>query len=66
MTIPRMVINMNEARLCKIEQIEQFEQFEQFLSASAQIDFTAHGDDLECHAHNQHRRRADAGDTCSQ
>jgi len=43
--IPRMVINMNETRLCTIEQIEQF------LSASAQIDFSAHGGDLERYAH---------------
>lgn len=40
-----MVINMNETRLCTIEQIEQF------LSASAQIDFSAHGGDLERYAH---------------
>lgn len=43
--IPRMVINMNETRLCTIEQIEQF------LGASAQIDFSAHGGDLERYAH---------------
>lgn len=36
---------MNETRLCTIEQIEQF------LSASTQIDFTAHGGDLERYAH---------------
>lgn len=46
--IARMVINMNETRLCTIEQIEQIEQF---LSASAQIDFSAHGGDLERYAH---------------
>ncbi len=40
-----MVINMNETRLCTIEQIEQF------LGASAQIDFSAHGGDLERYAH---------------
>ena len=45
MIIPRMVINMNETRLCTIEQIEQF------LGASAQIDFSAHGGDLERYAH---------------
>lgn len=40
-----MVINMNETRLCTIEQIEQF------LGGSAQIDFSAHGGDLERYAH---------------
>jgi len=39
-----MVINMNETRLCTIEQIEQF------LGASAQIDFSSHGGDLERYA----------------
>ena len=36
---------MNETRLCTIEQIEQF------LSASAQIEFSAHGDDSERYEH---------------
>ncbi len=40
-----MVINMNETRLCTIEQIEEF------LSASAEVDFSAHGGDLERYAH---------------
>ena len=40
-----MVINMNETRLCTIEQIEQF------LSASAQIEFSAHGDDAQRYEH---------------
>ena len=40
-----MVINMNETRLCTIEQIEQF------LSASAQIEFSAHGDDVQRYEH---------------
>ena len=40
-----MVINMNETRLCTIEQVKQF------LSASAKIDFSAHGGDLERYAH---------------
>ena len=40
-----MVINMNETKLCTIEQIEQF------LSASTDIVFTAHGDDVERYAH---------------
>ena len=40
-----MVINMNETRLCTIEQIKQF------LEASAEIDFSAHGGDLERYAH---------------
>lgn len=40
-----MVINMNETRLCTIEQIEQF------LSASAQIEFTAHGNDIQRYQH---------------
>lgn len=40
-----MVINMNETRLCTIEQIEQF------LSASEQIAFTAHGDDSDRYEH---------------
>lgn len=41
----QMVINMNEAKLCTIEQIEQF------LAASADIRFSAHGDDLDRYAH---------------
>ncbi len=40
-----MVINMNETRLCTIEQVKQF------LGASAEIDFSAHGGDLERYAH---------------
>jgi len=36
---------MNETRLCTIEQIEQF------LSASAQIEFTAHGNDAQRYEH---------------
>lgn len=40
-----MVINMNETKLCTIEQIEQF------LSASTDIVFTAHGDDVERYGH---------------
>jgi hypothetical protein len=36
-----MVINMNETRLCTIEQIERF------LSASDPIEFSASGDDME-------------------
>jgi hypothetical protein len=40
-----MVINMDESQLRTIEQIEQF------LAASAEIAFTAHGDDLERYAH---------------
>lgn len=36
---------MNETRLCTIEQIEQF------LGASAQIEFTAHGDDAQRYEH---------------
>jgi hypothetical protein len=43
--ITRMVINMNETRLCTIEQIEQF------LSASTQIEFTAHGNDAQRYEH---------------
>lgn len=43
--ITRMVINMNETRLCTIEQIERF------LSASEQIEFSASGDDMERYAH---------------
>ena len=45
MIIPRMVINMNETRLCTIEQVKQF------MEASAEIDFSAHGGDLERYAH---------------
>jgi hypothetical protein len=40
-----MVINMDESQLRTIEQIEQF------LAASAEVTFTAHGDDLERYAH---------------
>lgn len=40
-----MVINMDESQLGTIEQIEQF------LAASAEVAFTAHGDDLERYAH---------------
>ena len=40
-----MVINMNESELRTIEQIEQF------LAASAEVAFTAHGDDVERYAH---------------
>lgn len=40
-----MVINMDESQLRTIEQIEQF------LAASADVAFTAHGDDLERYAH---------------
>jgi hypothetical protein len=40
-----MVINMNESKLCTIEQIEQF------LLASADIAFTAFGGDLDRYAH---------------
>lgn len=44
--IPRMVINMNESKLCTIEQIEQF------LNASAAVAFTAHDtDDTQRYAH---------------
>jgi transposase InsO family protein len=40
-----MVINMNESKLCTIEQIEQF------LKASTLVEFSAHGDDTERYAH---------------
>src|SRR5450759_1773976 len=40
-----MVINMNETRLCTIEQIEQF------LSASALIEFSKYGDDAQRYEH---------------
>jgi hypothetical protein len=40
-----MVINMDEAQLCTIEQIEQF------LDGSAEVGFTAHGCDVERYAH---------------
>ena len=40
-----MVINMDESQLRTIDQIEQF------LSASAEVAFTAHGDDVERYAH---------------
>lgn len=46
-----MVINMNDTRLCTIEQIEQF------LGASAQIDFSAHGGDLERFGYHQRGKR---------
>ena len=36
-----MVINMDESQLRTLEQIKQF------LAASAEVAFTAHGDDLE-------------------
>ncbi|MDP4028546.1 MAG: hypothetical protein Q8P42_06210 [Gallionella sp.] len=36
---------MNETRLCTIEQIEQF------LGASAQIEFSAHGNDAQRYEH---------------
>ena len=49
MIIPRMVINMNETRLCTIEQVKQF------LGASAEIDFSAHGGDLERYAHSRNK-----------
>ena len=39
------MINMNETRLCTIEQIEQF------LSGCTQIEFTQSGDDNERYAH---------------
>ena len=39
-----MVINMNEAQLCKIEQIEGF------LAGSSLVEFTAAGDDVERYA----------------
>jgi len=41
-----MVINMNESKLCTIEQIEQF------LLASADVAFTAFAGDLERYAHS--------------
>ena len=40
-----MVINMNESKLCTIEQIEQF------LIANADVTFTANDGDLERYAH---------------
>lgn len=40
-----MVINMDESQLRTIEQVEQF------LAASAQVAFTAHGDDVERYGH---------------
>lgn len=40
-----MVINMDESQLRTIDQIEQF------LSASAEVAFTAHGDDVQRYAH---------------
>ena len=42
---PGMVIDMNETRLCTIEQIEQF------LSGSAQIEFSKFGDDTQRYEH---------------
>ena len=47
----QMVINMNEARLCTIEQIEQF------LSASAQIEFSNSGDDNQDNQRYEHISR---------
>ena len=43
--IPRMVINMDESRLCTIEQIEEF------LSASTLVEFSKYGDDIERYEH---------------
>ena len=40
-----MVINMDESQLRTIKQIEQF------LAASAEVAFTAHGNDVERYAH---------------
>ena len=40
-----MVINMNESRLCTIAQIEEF------LVSSAQVGFSAHGDDTQRYEH---------------
>jgi len=40
-----MVINMDESQLRTIEQVEQF------LTASVEVTFTAHGDDVERYAH---------------
>jgi integrase len=40
-----MMINMNETKLCTIEQIEQF------LSGCTQIEFTKSGDDNERYEH---------------
>lgn len=40
-----MMINMNETRLCTIEQIEQF------LSGCTRIEFTKSGDDSERYEH---------------
>lgn len=48
-----MVINMNESKLCTIEQIEQF------LLASADVAFTAFGGDLERYAHIPYAVRID-------
>lgn len=62
--IQRMVINMDDSQLRTIEQIEQF------LGVSAEVAFTAHGDDLERYAHisrvfrrfeNPRRRKHDRG-----
>lgn len=41
----QMVINMTETKLCTIEKIEQF------MAASADVEFRAHGNDLERYAH---------------
>ena len=41
----RMVIDMNDAKLCTIEQVEQF------LSGSAQIEFSVAGDDKQRYEH---------------
>jgi len=43
--ITRMIINMNETRLCTIEQIEQF------LSGCHQVEFTKSGGDSERYEH---------------
>jgi len=40
-----MVVNMDESRLCTIEQIEQF------LSASTLVEFSKYGDDVERYEH---------------
>ena len=45
MIIPRMVINMDESRLCTIEQIEQF------LSASTLVEFSKYGDNVDRYEH---------------
>ena len=45
MIITRMMINMNETRLCTIEQVEQF------LTGCTQIELTKLGDDSERYEH---------------